>query len=172
MFHMDISSTALLSGPWPGIVGQILPDHAITWKQWATWFATHEPACTSNFVCGQGSCQSKPKEFRLHVVLCGEHLTQNKAAIDNFKPQHQKYSNMAHLLVLYDSGALTSGVKESIARQLGSCTIRKGPIPLTVVGGGHPLVIGRIVQISALLMREVTGYCALQHDRRAKQPRG
>ena len=41
-----------------------------------------------------------------------------------------------HLLVLNDSGALTSGVKESIAQQLGSHIIRKGPIPLTVVGGG------------------------------------
>ena len=46
-----------------------------------------------------------------------------------------------HLLVLNDSGALTSRVKESIAQQLGSHIIRKGPIPLTVVGGGgHALV--------------------------------
>lgn len=36
----------------------------------------------------------------------------------------------SNLLVLYDSGALMSGVKESVC---------KGPIPLTVVGGAHAI---------------------------------
>ena len=40
-----------------------------------------------------------------------------------------------NLLILYDSGALTSGVNQSVAH-LGSKTIRKGPVSLTVVGGG------------------------------------
>ena len=76
------------------------------------------------------------------------------------------------LLVLYDSGALTSGIKESVVRRLGSRVLRKGPIPLTVVGGGTclsqggvesftlPLADGRIVTISALVMKEVTGKVA------------
>ena len=66
------------------------------------------------------------------------------------------------LLVLYDSGALASAIKESAAQHLGAQTIQKGPIKLSVVGskatiaaGGVksftlPLTDGRIVAISAL----------------------
>ena len=72
------------------------------------------------------------------------------------------------LLVLYDSGALRSGIKESLAHRLKSCTIRKGQISLSVVGGSAtiisggvqsftlPLVDGRIVTIWAISMPEVT----------------
>ena len=60
-------------------------NHAITWKQRATWYATHEAACTKDFLCEEGSCQAKPREFRLHVVLCGEHIAQNQGAIDQLK---------------------------------------------------------------------------------------
>ena len=70
-------------------------NHAITWKQRATWYATHEAACTKDFLCVEGSCQAKLREFCLHMVLCEEHIAQNQGAIDQFKSTHQKYSNIA-----------------------------------------------------------------------------
>ena len=72
------------------------------------------------------------------------------------------------LLVLYDSGALTSAVTESAAKRLGARTTRKGPIKLSVVGGEAtvaaggvksftlPLTDGRDVTISAIAMTEIT----------------
>ena len=61
------------------------------------------------------------------------------------------------ILVLYDSRALTSGVKESVVRRLGSRVLRKGPIPLTVVGGGGPALVreGWKVLLSLWLMVEL-----------------
>ena len=79
------------------------------------------------------------------------------------------------LLVLYDSGALTSAIKESTAKRLRAHTIRKGPIKLSVVGGEAtvaaggvkgftlPLTDGRIVAISAIAMAEITAPIAKYH---------
>ena len=85
-----------------------------------------------------------------------------------FTLQHVDDGREGDLLVLYDSGALTSGIKESVAHRLNARTIRKGPISLSVVGGSEtvvsggvksftlPLVDGRVVTISAISMPEVT----------------
>ena len=96
----------------------------ITWKQRATWYATHEAACSKDFLCEEGSCEAKPHEFSLHMVLCGEHIAQNQGAIDRFKSTHQKYSNIA----LYQ---LSSNLKKPVDHDLAKEREREGE------GGGE-----------------------------------
>ena len=74
------------------------------------------------------------------------------------------------LLVVYDSGFMTSGVTISAAARLGSKTVKQGPINFTVLGnevrvnkGGIeafklPMADSCLISIRALAIDEATGY--------------
>ena len=200
-----------------GCLSCLTTNHPFTFKTRKEWFSSHSNDCDMSYICTVGGCANKEDYQKMHVILCADHLLQNKARIDDFQAANQKYANIQYytfsshlkearniadkaeekkkvevipdvqdrpvltmqrisdgkggsLLVVYDSGAMTSGVTTSAAAKLGSKTVKKGPISYTVLGndtrvnkGGIeafelPLADGRLITISALAMDEATGY--------------
>ena len=83
------------------------------------------------------------------------------------------------LLVMYDSGAMTSAVTSAAATRLKAKTIQPGPISYTTFGGESrankggivaftlPMDDGRLISMSALVMDEITGFIPKQHMKEA-----
>merc|ERR1711911_365341 len=83
------------------------------------------------------------------------------------------------LLVMYDSGAMTSAVTVAAAARLKAETVQPGPISYTTFGGESrenkggivaftlPMDDGRLISMSALVMDEITGYIPKQHMKEA-----
>merc|ERR1712049_20329 len=83
------------------------------------------------------------------------------------------------LLVMYDSGAMTSAVTSAAAARLKAKTVQPGPISYTTFGGESrennggivaftlPMDDGRLISMSALVMDEITGYIPKQHMKEA-----
>merc|ERR1711860_34112 len=83
------------------------------------------------------------------------------------------------LLVMYDSGAMTSAVTSAAAARLKAKTVQPGPISYTTFGGKSrennggivaftlPMDDGRLISMSALMMDGITGYIPKQHMKEA-----